>query len=85
MAASDSDAPAGSRIDAPLGTRLRSRTPVLRTRRSRYSPGSTRISVPMSARAIADAIALPGATAITVEATGTGAGPVGNERKSSLA
>ena len=39
----------------------------------------------MSARAIADAIALPGATAITVEATGTGAGPVGNERKSSLA
>ena len=58
-AASDSAAAPGKRMDAPFGTRLRRRTPLLSTRRSRYSPGWTRISVPAPARAIAATMGPP--------------------------
>ena len=58
-AASVSDAPPGSRIDAPRGTRLTTWTPSFSRSRSRYSPGSTTTSVPAAARARASAMDPP--------------------------
>src|SRR6185295_1440529 len=55
-AGSASEAAPGSRIAAPRGTRLITRTSSLRTRRSRYSPGSTTTCDPGCASSRACAI-----------------------------
>src|SRR6185295_9882446 len=64
-AASASEAAPGSRMAAPRGTRLITRTPSFRTRRSRYSPGSTTTCDPGSARPKASAIDSLGRTTTT--------------------
>src|SRR6185295_6298128 len=81
-AGSASEAAPGSRIAAPRGTRLITRTPSFRTRRSRYSPGSTTTCDPGCARASASAIDSAGRTMTTPDvddvdpngSTSTGAG-----------
>ena len=66
-AASVSDAPPGSRIEAPRG-RLTMWTPDFRRSCSRYSPGSTTTSVPTGARASASEMDPPARTTIVVAA-----------------
>src|SRR5580765_6753450 len=88
-AGSASEAAPGSRIAAPRGTRLITRTPSFRTRRSRYSPGSTTTCDPGCARPKASAIDSVGRTTTTIDvddvgpggsiAIGTGNGQVGQD------
>jgi hypothetical protein len=55
---------------APRGTRLTIRTPLINTRRSRYSPGSTSTEPPGGELASAAAIDSDGVTTISPRALG---------------